>query len=352
MAGGYASPEVATAIANAGIPEIIGSVNGEAWSERRKHVQTLVTPEAMQTYMNLNDEHNNENLAGQGVYANAEEQKEGQKTNYDIVNAWQVNYVRGVCDLQGHLLSVTPTCYSDDHMFGVFHKKRPGSKVLDVGCNTGKNMSRALESGGIGTKVFGIEFSHDSVAVAQTRHGENRAFQGDASSNFVDEHDWAEMFDVVQCTAVVQHLTPQQVDAAIQNVARCLKLGGEFLLTFKDAPTKMQMDTFGMNAWADEVFSADHAGKDSYMSDGYLRATMWDDDYYPGVTNSKPPQERDLSMPSLHRREFVFYSLGWMKDVAKKYGMIPKEVEVMPDSKIPFGALHWMVVFERREETQ
>lgn len=334
------------------ITDIIGSANGQAWVERRKRIQAKIQAADFKSHIDLNNEQSNESLGGQGVYANANAHDGGNKTNYDIVNAWQVNYVRGVCDLQGTLLKVTPACYCDDDMFGAFHSKRPGSKVLDVGCNTGKNMSRALQSGGTGTEAFGIEFSADSVAIARHVHGETRAFQGDASANFVDDHSWSQMFDVVQCTAVVQHLTPTQVDAAMHNMSRCLKFGGELLLTFKDAPTKKQLESFNMNAWANEVFSADYSRKESYISEGFLRATIWDDDYYPGVTSSEPPHQRDFSINGLHRREFVFYSLEWMKDLAKKHGLIAKEVEVMPDSKIPFSALHWMVIFQRHEKSQ
>jgi 2-polyprenyl-3-methyl-5-hydroxy-6-metoxy-1,4-benzoquinol methylase len=334
------------------ITKIIGSMNGQAWIERRKRIQARIQSVDLKHHVDLNNEQSNESLEGQGVYSNANAQDGGNKTNYDIVNAWQVNYVRGVCDLQGNLLEVTPGCYCDDNMFGLFHSKRPGSVVLDVGCNTGKNMSRALQSGGAGTEVFGIEFSADSVAIARQVHGKTRVFQGDASANFVDDHAWSKMFDVVQCTAVVQHLTPKQVDAAMHNMSRCLKLGGELLLTFKDAPTKNQLHSFNMSTWADEVFSADYSRQESYISDGFLRATIWDDDYYPDVTGSKPPEERNLSMHGLHRREFVFYNLEWMKDLAKKYGLIAKVVEVMPDSKIPFSALHWMVIFERHAESQ
>jgi SAM-dependent methyltransferase len=228
-----------------------------------------------------------------------------------------------------------------------FYQHRLGSKVLDVGCNTGKNMARALRYGGLGTAVFGLEYSQDSVALAKEFHGEDHVFQGDASLNFVDIHSWADQFSVVQCTAVLQHMTPEQVEAALQNMSRCLKPGGELLLTFKDAPTKTQLHDLGMEAWSEQVFSADLLNEDKYNSDGFLRATMWDDDYYPGVTNDPCPAERSFDIPGMHLRDFFFYSLEWMKHKAQKVGLAAKLVEVMPDSKVPFSALHWMVVFQR-----
>jgi SAM-dependent methyltransferase len=331
---------------NGSIAEIIGSINGKDWMNRRDLVRTLVTSQA---YEALGKQQDEESLKGQGVYASSDEQKAGQQTNYDIVNAWQVNFVRGLCTMDGVLLSVSDACWNDDAMLKCFYSSRPKSKVLDIGCNTGKNLMRALKYGGQGTEVFGIEFSEDSVAIARKVLGEDRVLQGDASTSFVNEHSWSHAFSVVQCTAVLQHLTPEQVDAALANMSHCLTPEGEVLLTFKDAPTKQQLKELGMDAWIDEVFTADLIDEDSYVADGFLRSVMWDDDYYPGVTSSPPPSQRDTSLQGLHCREFVFYSLQWMKDRALKHGLVATELEVMPDSKIPLGALHWMMILRRAE---
>jgi len=334
----------------ASISETIGSVNGKTWMKRREHVGTMVLRDFYEGFGGLQSE---ARLRGQSVYANSSVHKNGeqsQQTNYDIVNSWQVNYVRGVCGMDGSLLAVSEKCWSDDAMFGGFYTTRPRSKVLDVGCNTGRNMARALRYGGGNTEVVGIEYSADSVAVAQQEFGETRVFLCDAASTFVEEYNWMQGFSVVQCTAVLQHMTPDQVDAAMANMSKCLRIGGELLLTFKDAPTKQQLTMQGMGAWTDQVFTSDLVGRESYLADGFLRAVMWDDDYYPGVTSDTPPQYRTMFESGMHCREFVFYSLSWMKSTAAKYGLYPKEIEVMPDSKIPLSALHWMVVFQRSNE--
>jgi len=315
--------------------------------DRWRLVRGIVTPQAHRDHVISDMDSGALDLRGQGVYSNAEAQCSRQQTNYDIANAWQQNYVRGKCTLEGQLLTVDEQCHNDDAMFGSFHLSRRGSKVLDVGCNTGKNMMRAIQHGGLDTEVFGIEFSHDSAAVARHLHGEDHVFQGDASSDFVGKHSWQGQFSIVQCTAVLQHLTPAQADAALCNMSKCLRPGGELLLTFKDAPTKKQMHKFGMGAWADEVFTADVVNTHGDLAGGWLKAVMWDDDYYPGVTGGSPPLDRSFSIPGIHRREFVFYSLEWMKATAEKHGLTAKAVEVMPDSKIPFSALHWMVIFQR-----
>lgn len=268
------------------------------------------------------------------------------------MNAWQTNFCRGICTLDGSLVRALDECYGDEALFADFHSARRGSIVLDVGCNTGKNMTRALRYGGKGTDVYGLEYSHDSVAVAQQVHGPHCAFQGDATADFVDKHSWQGMFSIVQCTAVLQHMTPQQVESALGHISKCLAPNGEFLLTFKDAPTREQMVRWGMGQWVEEVFTADFGSKEEYLRDGFLRAVMWDDDYYPGVTSDSPPTDRDVTLAGIHRREFVFYSLEWMKDTAAKYGLVAERVEVHPDSKIPLSALHWMVVFRSRASGQ
>merc|ERR1711920_961837 len=101
-------------------------------------------------------------------------------------------------------------------------------------------------------------------------------------------------FTAMQCTAVLQHMAPQQVMAAIRNMARSLRPGGELLLTFKDAPTAEQLCEKGMGNWAQAIFTADLASMEEYLRHGHLRAVMWDDDYYPGVTSKTAPAQRDL----------------------------------------------------------
>jgi len=103
-----------------------------------------------------------------------------------------------------------------------------------------------------------------------------------------------------------------------------------------------------MGHLSDEVFTADLSDKDFYVTNGYLQAVIWDDDYYPGVASKSPPAERDLQLHGPHLRELYFYSLDWMKQHAKKYGLIAKQVGVVSDAKMPFSVFSWKVVFEKR----
>jgi len=325
------------------IPWIIGTINGQTWLRRWEDVHALLTPALLYKHVVHGCPECSTDLTGSTVYSKEADCQ--TETRYEIVNAWQVNYVCGVCKIDGTLLDVSEKCSNDEELFCKFHSQRQGAMVLDVGCNTGRNMTRARLHGGPGTEVYGIEYSHDSVAIARSVHGNDHIVQGDASANFVDEQSWQGKFSVVQCTAVLQHMTPDQVIGVLGNISSCLASGGELLLTFKDAPTKQQMQRWGMSQWADEVFTADIVSESDYLTDGFLRAVMWDDDYYPGVTSEHPPLGRDLALAGLHRREFVFYSLEWIKRAAMKHDLIAERVEVLPDSKIPYSALHWMVVF-------
>lgn len=307
---------------------------------RWKQVHELLTPSLLRERVSLIFDHTD--LAGCGVYDKSS--GEDTQTRYDVVNNWQANYVRGRCELDGTLVSGSLERYDDDALFRDFYSRRPSSRVLDVGCNTGKNLTRAKRYGGLGTDVWGLEYSQGSALIAKSTHGADRIFQGDASQDFVLAHGWKQNFTALQCTAVLQHMSPQQVSVAIRNMARCLRPHGEILLTFKDAPTTEQMRELGIGDWSPGVFTADLADRNQYLREGYLRAVMWDDDYYPGVASLSPPVGRNASLPGLHRREFFFYSLGWMKAVAEDNGLCLKDVEVHQDSKIPFSALHWKVI--------
>ena len=116
----------------------------------------------------------------------------------------QVNYARGKCGLDGTLQHVVRQCYSDELLFRDLFSDRPQATVLDVGCNTGKNMTRAIRYGGPGVQAYGIEFNEDSVALAQEVHGKDHVYQGDASKDFVLDFSWQEKFSVAICTAVIQ----------------------------------------------------------------------------------------------------------------------------------------------------
>ena len=120
----------ATSMTNLSIAEIIATTNGRAWLGRRESIQEIVTPKALRQHLSIDSQENSTDLSGQDVYANAAEQQDGKNTNYDIVNAWQVNYVCGKCALNGRLLALSGRCHNDDAMFGSFHSARARARPM------------------------------------------------------------------------------------------------------------------------------------------------------------------------------------------------------------------------------
>mmetsp|Transcript_56691 Transcript_56691/g.98772 ORF Transcript_56691/g.98772 Transcript_56691/m.98772 type:complete len:345 (+) Transcript_56691:96-1130(+) len=320
------------------IHAFLASVNGMEWYNRYARIQRLLPPDVLRK--SLTEEV--ADITGHDVYAKPAEGS--NETRYDIVLNWQTNYWHAMCDVDGRVSKVDDQVVTDDGMMRSFYTGRAG-KMLDVGCNTGKNMLSAIKYSNGQVEAYGIEYSQDSVDLAVKALGDDHVFQGDATKDFVTEHDWKEKFALAHCNFVLQHMDPEGVDAALENIAKCLAVGGEFLTTFKDAPTKQQLREFGWGKWSDEVFTADLHNEEIYFKNGYLHTVIWDDDYYPGVTSKSPPLERDLQAPGPHRRELYFYSLSWMKQVAKKHSMAPKEVGVVCDAKMPFSVFSWKVIF-------
>jgi SAM-dependent methyltransferase len=324
------------------VHEHISTTNGNDWFERYQKVQSLIQPDVLRKYVTASDT----DITGHAVYAKPEEGSE--ETRYDFVlDNWQSNYLYADCDTNGALVKMHEGNFTDELLMQSFYSHRYG-RALDIGCNTGKNMMMVQQLRADQVECYGLEYSQDSVEIAAKNFGRDRVFWGDATSDFVSKHGWEGHFSLAHCTFVLQHMPPSGVDAALRNIARCLTKGGEFMTTFKDAPTADQLTKLGMEAWVAETFTADLADKEAYLRDGYIHAVIWDDDYYPGVASPSPPSERDLSAPGPHRREMYFYGLNWMKKHAAQYGLVAKEVGVVSDAKMPFSAFSWKVVFEKK----
>jgi SAM-dependent methyltransferase len=319
---------------------LLADKNGSEWYARYKKIQTLLTPDVLSKTLTTKVE----DITGFDAYAKPSEGD--TETRYDVVLNWQENYWHIPCDAEGVARDVDAIMITDDGMMKAFYTGRAG-KSLDAGCNTGKNMLRAIDHSNGKIDTYGIEYSQDSVDLAVKALGSDHVFQGDATKDFVTQRGWEGKFAFAHCNFVLQHMDPEGVDAALGNIAKSLAVGGEFLTTFKDAPTKGQMEQRGMGHWSQEVFSATMHDEEAYVKDGYLHTVIWDDDYYPGVTSKTPPCERDLQMAGPHRRELYFYSLPWIVKTAKKYSMVPKEVAVVCDAKMPFSVFSWKVTFAK-----
>jgi SAM-dependent methyltransferase len=317
---------------------LLATVNGHTWSDRHQRIMKLLAPDVLRKTMTEEAT----DITGHDVYAKPDECS--HETLYDVVLTWQTNYWHVMCDMDGNSIKVDDHVITDDGMMRNFFSGREG-KMLDVGCNTGKNMLSAVKYSNGQIDAYGVEYSQDSVDLGVKALGQKHVFQGDATKDFFTQHGWNGSFGSAICMFVLQHMDPEGVDAVLRNIANSLTVGGEFLTTFKDAPTQDQMEQRGMANWSGEIFTADLADKDAYLTNGFVHTVIWDDDYYPGVASKEPPIERDLQVAGPHRRELYFYSLTWMKQVAKRHGLIAKEVAVVCDAKIPLSVFSWKVIF-------
>lgn len=112
--------------------EIVAALKGGDWLGRHVSIQKIMTPEALRQQLSFDAQENIGDFAGQAVCANATEQPHGKNTNYDMLNEWPVNYMRGEGSLDGEWLVLSGVCCNDDAMSRIFHSSRPGSKVLDI----------------------------------------------------------------------------------------------------------------------------------------------------------------------------------------------------------------------------
>lgn len=107
--------------------------------------------------------------------------------------------------------------------FGVAFK--PNSKVLDVGCGSGRDLV-ALSA--LGHDCYGIDGTAEFVTLAQELHPAlvgriEHAVLPDGEPPFGGE------FDAVLCSAVLMHLPVDQLVPSAIFVKRCLKRGGRLL---------------------------------------------------------------------------------------------------------------------------
>lgn len=112
---------------------------------------------------------------------------------------------------------------------------RPGSTVLDVGCNCGQ-LAKNLHAD-LGCEVWGVDMVADFVESCRTSR---EALAGDLGSFLVAdfgalteaeiaEHDLRGRFDAVTALELIEH--PIDLAGFRRNVARALKPGGRLIVT-------------------------------------------------------------------------------------------------------------------------
>jgi 2-polyprenyl-6-methoxyphenol hydroxylase-like FAD-dependent oxidoreductase/ubiquinone/menaquinone biosynthesis C-methylase UbiE len=100
---------------------------------------------------------------------------------------------------------------------------RPGERILDAGCGTGRHLGRMLAAG---SQPTGLDFSSGMLAVARRRHPGVPLLQGDleAAYPFADG-----AFDAALCALVAEHL--EQPELAFREMARVLGAAGRLVFS-------------------------------------------------------------------------------------------------------------------------
>lgn len=123
----------------------------------------------------------------------------------------------------------------------------PGKRSLDAGCGAGARDVALLHSRGF--DAYGIDAVDENINLGQKVHPEiaNRISVADLRKPLPYKSDF---FDLILCNAVIQHLSPQDVeDTTIPEFARVLAPGGILQLMFKVGS--------GIAAVSDRAFGTD-----------------------------------------------------------------------------------------------
>ena len=111
---------------------------------------------------------------------------------------------------------------------------KPGNRVLDAGCGTGRHVCEAFRTGGV--DVVGIDLKWEDLCKAATTlylmreaegGGQGRCLISRADVTTLPFRD--EVFDAVICSEVLEHLADNR--AAIGELVRVLKPGGNLVVS-------------------------------------------------------------------------------------------------------------------------
>ena len=109
----------------------------------------------------------------------------------------------------------------------------PGSRVLDVGAGSGRDVLALLE---LGFDAYGVEPVQAMLHQALTRHPELQTRLTPGSLPELGRPFGKADWQAVLCSAVLMHLPPQQMAAAMTAVVALLAPGGRVLLSLPQMP--------------------------------------------------------------------------------------------------------------------
>lgn len=101
-------------------------------------------------------------------------------------------------------------------------------KCLDYGCGLGHIIGYFLEED---INIFGVDMSEESVDAVNKKYFGRRNWGGAKvfDGNRLPYED--NMFDLITCTEVIEHILPKHMELFLSELKRILKPGGRLLLT-------------------------------------------------------------------------------------------------------------------------
>ena len=105
---------------------------------------------------------------------------------------------------------------------------KPGLRVLDVGCGSGKTTSILHEMVQPGGSAAGIDFSTDRISYARTHYGQQSGIDFSVC-NFKEPLKGIGQFDLIWVRFVLEYFLAESQDI-VKNISRVLKPGGVLCL--------------------------------------------------------------------------------------------------------------------------
>ncbi len=109
-----------------------------------------------------------------------------------------------------------------------------GSRVLDVGFGSGKNMAKLLS---LGYEAYGVEPCKKFKRIAAREHPELQGRLEDGSLPELD-NPFGGKFDGILCSAVLMHVSKESLFDCAFSFKRLLKEGGRLLLSVPKERTR------------------------------------------------------------------------------------------------------------------
>lgn len=148
---------------------------------------------------------------------------------------------------------------------------KPKSKLLDVGCGSGRDLALLAYKG---HECFGVDATPEFVTLSQSLHPElkDKVFLA-ALPNF--EPPFGGDFDGVLCSAVLMHIPESELVQAAVSIKRCLKMHGRLLYS---VPSK-RLDVVTENRDANgRLFVPDQSDRLQaiFLQLGFSLISKWD----------------------------------------------------------------------------